>query len=339
MHVNRIPDINKIISKTGKAVVALGCSFVQGQGAINETISNSVNWTFDKNSSTFKWDIDSDHAKQVWQNYPDIKVNPWHTIDFTEHYYNNSFSNILCQKYLNNEYACINLGRPGNGNRATIKSLYFYPQIHWEKIKELIVIFCPTGTERLDFIDDSQNMYGNHVSWRTIFPHSVTYDNFLKKLSYGYARTIISEKYRILELIANIQELMTWCKSKNAKLIITPAFIELTKQQLIDGLSLNIERDSERQILHAKPMDPDEYIEDIVNLYPWENMFYPDNYFTFAQLIIGQEFNGDLSKYNNLYLFHGTGTPKGWLTPCCHPSAKGHDLFAELLYNHITKTL
>ena len=62
-------------------------------------------------------------------------------------------------------------------------------------------------------------------------------------------------------------------------------------------------------------------------------MFYPDGEKTFADAVTAKENIKDDHFFNYL----GTGSPNGWITACAHPSAKGHDYFAQLLYNHITK--
>jgi hypothetical protein len=46
MYKKQISKINKIIDKTGKAIIGLGCSFVQGQGAFNEEIVDKYGTTF-----------------------------------------------------------------------------------------------------------------------------------------------------------------------------------------------------------------------------------------------------------------------------------------------------
>ena len=76
---------------------------------------------------------------------------------------------------------------------------------------------------------------------------------------------------------------------------------------------------------------------DLLNLFPWENMFYPDDMPTFVDMTLRQEFkHTDPLKYH-FWSFIGKGTPNNWLTPCAHPSAKAHDLFAKLLHEHLTK--
>jgi hypothetical protein len=66
-------------------------------------------------------------------------------------------------------------------------------------------------------------------------------------------------------------------------------------------------------------------------------MFKPDGFKTFADLAMSRETSVE-DKTDFFFQFLGKRSPNGWMTPCAHPGAKAHDLFASLLYNHI-KTL
>lgn len=345
MHYNRIPEINKGIIKNQKVVITLGCSFVEGQGAIDQKIWD----TYYKKSighSPYLWDFTKEQQEEICNEFPNVTKNNLvpSQLEFSRHEVDNSFGHVLCKKYFNDEYTCINLGRRGNGNRATIKDLYFYPQILWDQIKEIIVIYCPSGAERYDFIDDQATYLNNHSRWVTVWPGAFKkpppYDENTDPqdiISYGFNKCLYTDKSVTLEQIANVQELILWCKYKKAKLIITPAFMPTyTKQQFTGYLNMDVAREPfTRKILSQKPdvLNHNE-IEKIVNLWPWENMFYPNHEPTFADLAMSQEKSVDRSKCW-FYNFEYTGTPDKWITPCAHPSAKAHDLFAQCLYKHI----
>jgi hypothetical protein len=66
-------------------------------------------------------------------------------------------------------------------------------------------------------------------------------------------------------------------------------------------------------------------------------MFEPDDMPTFVDMTLKQEFKHTNPLKYHFWSFIGKGTPNNWLTPCAHPSAKAHDLFAKLLHEHLTK--
>jgi hypothetical protein len=140
----------------------------------------------------------------------------------------------------------------------------------------------------------------------------------------------------VLEQIAHVQELMMWCKQhNNARLIITPGFDHrYNRDTFTKSLKTNIARTMDGDLIKDTNSSVQRSeVDMLVNLWPWENMFYPAGQKTFADAITANEGKKDDHFFNYL----GTGSPNGWITACAHPSAKGHDYFASLLYNHITK--
>lgn len=344
MHFETIPDINKGILKNKKVIVTIGCSFVEGQGALNQKLWDTY-YTVDNKYTAAEWKFTKAQQEEIISEFPDIfynKVFP-ECLNFYIHENNNSFGSVLCKKYFNDEYTHINLGRRGAGNRASIKDLYFYPDILWDEIHETIVIYCPSSQERYDFISDVYNNYLNeHGRWITFWPGSheklppYTEDSDpMDIISYGIDKAIYTDKAVILEQIAHVQELLLWCKYKRAKLIITPAFMSTyTIENFVTQLDSNIQRDMRRKMLSKTNLNnnPLDY-EKIINLWPWDNMFYPDGHSNLADLLMAQEKTLNINHF--FYNFAGKGTPDKWITPCAHPSAKGHDLFAQYLHKHI----
>lgn len=344
MYYRQIDEINADIDRTKKAIVTLGCSFVQGQGAVDDSLYEEYQWDFYGVGVPINIKATSEQKKEIIKRYPNVELNPFtKQLDFTFMEYDNAFGNVLAKKYFEGEYTSINLGIRGCGNRGTIKELYFHPEINWHKLDEIIVIYSPSGMERFDFANDG---WREHHHWLCMWPH---YKNMSpgprQILSEGYNKRLYSEKFEIIEQIANVQELLTWCKVKNAKLIITPAFVkQYTKEHFMQHLFKGYERDIEGNLLKSFPYVIDskndytvqihKEINRMMLLWPWENMFYPDDYPTFVDLCMGQEFSD--WKYQHFFEFNGAGSPKKWITPCAHPAAKGHDLFAKKLYEHIT---
>jgi len=348
MYYRQVPQINADIDRTRKAIVTLGCSFVQGQGAVDDSLYEEYEWDFYGVGVPITVKATLEQKKEIIKRYPNTEITQFNdNIDFTFMEYDNAFGNVLAKKYFEGEYTSINLGIRGGGNRGTIKELYFHPEINWHKLDEIIVIYCPSGMERISFVSDE---WREHNHWATMWPHYKNISSGARKiLSEGYSKRLSSEKFEIIEQIANVQELLTWCKVKNAKLIITPAFSnQYTKEHFMQHLFIMHERDIEGNLLRSVPCaiecknddtaqilaeQPFKETYGMMPLWPWENMFYPDEYPTFVELCMGQEFSD--WKYQHFFEFNGSGSPKKWITPCAHPAAKGHDLFAKKLYEHI----
>lgn len=341
MFYRQIEQINSDINRTRKAIITLGCSFVQGQGAVDDSLFEEYDWHFERVGIPISIKVNESQKQKITEKYPDVELNPFTgQLDFTFMEYKNSFGNVLAKKYFNGEYASINLGIRGCGNRATIKELYFHPELNWDVLEEIIVIYSPSGLERFDFVNDG---WEGHHHFTCMWPHY--HDPHLKQgprktLSEGYAKRLYSDKFEVIEQIGHVQELLSWCKLKNARLIITPAFdrrynYEHFKKSIftfygrdMDGVINNIQQ--------AKnvPTDIEKELNNLINLWPWENMFLPDNYPTFADLCMGQEFP-DTWQNEHFFEYNGKASPQKWITSCAHPSAKGHDLFAYKLYEYI----
>lgn len=333
MYYKQIEVINKQLKNTDKAIIALGCSFVQGQGAVNDELYTDYKWDYKGLGYPLELSVDSKEQKEILKKYPSVEKGHDGKLDFTFMEYDNAFVSVLCNKYFGGEYVPINLGIRGCGNRATIKELYFRPEIDWDRIKEIIVVYCPSGLERFDFVNDEWN---DHFHWKCMWPH---YQNMepsdRQKLWEGYGKTVWSEKQGVIEQIANVQELMSWCKNKNAKLIITPSFDKrYTRKSFQEYLKMKMDRNMEGTVLSTgSSLFLDKAHSHLLDMFPWDNVFKPQGYETFIDLVLAQE--KDVNKKDHFFQFLDKGSPDHWVTPCSHPSAKAHDLFAQELYNHI----
>lgn len=333
MYHRQVDQINNSLKHTDKAIIALGCSFVQGQGAVDDILYEQYKWEYAELGRPLEIKLTDQEQKQLLRAYPSVQKGFDSKLDFTFMEYNNAFVNVLCKKYFNGSYVPINLGLRGCGNRATIKELYFQPGIDWDKIKEIIVIYCPSGLERFDFINDG---WAEHFHWKCMWPHYKDMEPSARKTLWeGYNKTLWSEKFGIIEQIAHVQELLLWCKHKNAKLIITPGFDRrYTKSYFEEHLRNDIERNINGEFISESTkffLGKDK--TELLNMFPWENMFKPGGYDTFIDLVMAQEKTVDPSEH--FFQFLGKGSPEGWVTSCSHPSAKAHDLFAKELYNYI----
>lgn len=350
-----IPEVNKQIEKNKKVIITIGDSFTEGHGSIAQKLWDNY-YVEGESVSAGDWAFTPEQKKEILEEFPDILDNTVQTkrLHFYVHEHNNSYGSILCNKYLQGDYTHINLGRRGNGNRSSIKDLYFCPDILWDKIEEIIVIYCPSASERYDFFNDACISYVNQQNtWVSVWPggyrneppydkNSTPYDI----ISYGINRSLYSYKSCVLEQIAHVQELLLWCKYKKVKkLIITPAFATgiYQKEQFEHHLRTQVIRDAHsRELISETLPNKNDYIDQFtrkqidrwVNYWPWDNMFRPSGKETFMELVQSQE-SSPLVKNTWFYRFMGKGTPDKWITPCAHPSVKGHDLFAQYLYNHL----
>lgn len=331
MYKVQVEQINKSLEKTRKAIVALGCSFVQGQGAFNDELYDEYTWKYAGEGRSLEPEISDKDFKKILKSYPNIHKGPNGKLDFTFMEYDNAFVNVLSKKYFGGEYTPINLGIRGCGNRATIKELYFNPKINWHLAKEIIVIYCPSGLERFDFINDQ---YHDHFRFVCMWPHfDPNLDTARNTLWKGYNKAIWSEKFAILEQIGHMHELMTWCRLHRAKLIVTPAFdTRYEKRFFIKELSISATRIDSEIVEYKKGLLSHPDVE-FADHWPWHKMFEPLGHKTFAQLALANETIEDKTDY--YFQFLNNRSPNGWITPCAHPGQKAHDLFAKTLHEHI----
>ena len=332
MYNSQIKQINKDLAKKGKAIVSIGCSFVQGQGAINDEIFD--NYEFKNIHGQPLHLANPKDAKSILSEYPSLS-STHEAIDFTFMEYENAFVNQLATHELRGKYVPINFGQRGNGNRASIKELYFN-DINWNFCREIIVIYCPSGIERFDFVNDTNR---DHFRWVSMWPFDNDSKGPEKELWQGYKEALYSDKMAIIEQIGHVQELMTWCRLHNAKLIITPGFDRrYDKEYFANELSMIVERISQEMTEYTKPsmFKKDPFVDRYLNLWPWDKMFKPMGYETFADLAINQE--PDVENKKELYFqFQGNRSPLGYITACSHPGQKAHALFAKCLAKHIKR--
>jgi hypothetical protein len=332
MYKKQIPEINAGIKRTKKVIISIGCSFVQGQGAVNPELYDDYKWTYEELGVPLYLTLDSADEKALMKKYPSVCKTDG-KLDFRFMEFDNAFVNVLCNKYFNGEYTPINLGLAGCGNRASIKELYFHPDINWHEVEEYTVLYVPSGPERFDFVNDQ---WGDHAHWVCMWPHYKDKPEGPRRdLWRGYHDALYSDKFEVIEQIAHVQELMQWCKVHNAKLIITPGFDHrYDREYFTESLNTKIARTMDGELIKDRStFFQRAEVDKLLNLWPWDCMYYPAGEKSFADAITAREGKKDDHFFNYL----GTGSPNGWITACAHPSAKGHDYFAQLLYNHITK--
>lgn len=351
MYHKLVREINESLKKTKKAIIALGCSFVEGQGAVDQYLYDDYEWQLKVVGVPMEPVFSREERSKILTKHRELISYSKDGYDWTFMEYKNSFVNVLCKKYFEGQYTPINFGLRGRGNRASIKSLYFWPQIEWKTIEEMIVIYVPSSPERFDFVNDE--FYENR-QFQCIWPNwKDINEDPRRSLWKGYGEAVYSNKSALLEQISNIVELKTWCEYNRAKLVITPAFDKIySRNNMLDGLKEIVLRDDNQKVRvyfpgnskniekvrekHHYNSEYFETLEKLVDMWPWETMFQPESCETFIDLCLKQE---GLNKPNDpgFWDYRGVGTKNNWITVCCHPSAKGHDLFAMRLQEHISK--
>ena len=184
------------IQLNDKAIICLGDSFTQGQGA----------W------STKTWESHNNRID--------------HTIikgELEVELYNNSWPSQLVRDYLP-EYVAVNLGVIGTGNRAAVKELYLNPSIKLENISGGVLIYMLSGMERLDLLNKT---FPKNRHFDTIWP-TPDHESELWRV---FAKQVWSDKFSTIETILSIKEAETYAKANNLEFVIISAFEQrYTKQ-------------------------------------------------------------------------------------------------------------
>jgi hypothetical protein len=329
-----IQKINNSLAKTNKAIIALGDSFVEGQGAIDDDLYEKYNWHFEAPGYPLKILADDNTKARIVKEYPDLILENSQIMIF-QMCARNAFVDVLANKYFMGEYTPINFGKAGGSNRGRVKQLYLHPQINWHLIKELIIIFMPTSLERFDFVEDTATTPGNW--FKTVWPslpkgHETS---AMGKLWGAYSEAVFSDKAGMIESYLAVKELESWCQNKNAKLIITPAFDKRFEKSIMKSiLRKTISRESNWLYKDESHYIHDNDAESLAEHWPWHLMFDPNGHFTMAHMCMMNE--PDLSDKEEFYFqFQNKRSPLGWMTPCSHPGQKGHDLFARLVFEYL----
>jgi hypothetical protein len=288
---------NGILTEDSKIIIGIGDSFCAGTG------SESIE-TWEEND----WDIEkmrrSDKA-------------------ITEGY-ENSFINVLCKKHMP-DYLPINFGMGGRGVKFAIKSLFLHPTIGIEKAKEKIVIFVVSGLERLDFLNDISDESSTHAN--TIFP------TYSEKGKIGYAEltnyeneSLYTDQFVYSEFIVDFFMLMQWCEINNAKLLFISAFTPGINRDNFYKTILG----KKRHTLALK------VTRALVDKIPWHRQIFPQKFECIVHMLLHLEKKDDLIADYKFRLFKIDKTTKhGYMSKCQHPTQKGHELLADIVYEHI----
>lgn len=358
--------INRDLKRTGKAIVALGCSYAQGHGAFDEEtlklVRPKISSTFSNFDYMFKGHTESelqllaDHydleliekseVAEHWNGSESQYAVATHEIETA-----NSFVNQICEK-LGNRYTPINFGHAGNGNLASINRLFTFP-IDWHLCDEIILLWCYSDPNRFDIVDD-RFPFNKHLvlhDHATMWPQfQDEYDPECEKLRQGslwfetqrtYTQTLWSDKFSYTNFLNAGIQLSVWAKAHNAKLVTFGAFQPCTKEDIINGLlDTEVVRDpGTRQLIESKKRRilRHEIIEAKkgIDMFPWKSVFNPGGYNTFFDLAYSQE--PDYIPGTTMHDVVNNCLESGddWIFPCGHPSAKAHTLLSDIILEHL----
>jgi len=179
---------NRSIQPGDRAIICLGDSFTQGQGAWSAETWKQHNYRIDHKI------IKGDLEREI---------------------YANSWPSQLGKRLP--EFVMINLGVIGTGNRAAVKELYLNPGLGLDKISGGVLIYMLSGIERLDLINKT---FPANRHFDTIWP-SPDHESELWR---SYAKQVWSDKFSAIETILNIKEAETYAKANNLHLVLISAF-------------------------------------------------------------------------------------------------------------------
>jgi len=319
MYEVQFAKINEDIAKTKKAVFGFGCSFVMGQGALDQDLYEAYDWRVNSGNILIPQDHEVDEILRKYPNgvrlveTPDNETGRYkkeHPLDFSEMEYKNAFTQKLADKL---GWAGINFGMKGNGNRGSINNLIYHgSHLNLKDIEEAVVVYVPSGIDRFDFAaNDPQDHFKNNTIWPHLGVDHLEDDR--GKLWTGYALTVYSAQHAIQEQINYWVYLKSWFD----------AYIPNTKFYIMPGWENRYTQKWWEYYMGDKGL---------VAQYGWEYFFKPNGHSTFSDLCLSQE---GLPLGRGIHQYMHNGTPKHWLTKCCHPSAKGHAKLAEALYEKI----
>ena len=82
MFKQQIKEVNDSLKRTNKAIVAIGCSFVQGQGAVNDELYGHFKWEMRGLGKPLEIVITEKEKKILLAKYPELRIQDG-KIDFT----------------------------------------------------------------------------------------------------------------------------------------------------------------------------------------------------------------------------------------------------------------
>jgi len=298
---NSLSEISKDLKRTKKAIVAIGCSFVQGAELEISCPAGTDAYQY-KNSRTFV--------------------------------------NVLCNS-LNNQYTPINLGQEGAGNFAAVSRLFLYNIPWSSLNEIIVIFMPTGMQRFDIIRDDNYSLLGQDfktINPFAIFQKSQF--EYVKRLNLGYEKTCYSEKFEVLNCIQNFQFLNSWIKNNNAKLIVLPAFgNEYNREHFTKVMKTSVFRNLAETISKEKSNKvPDYDYQFLIDQVPWDKFITIEGSQNFFDLCFKNDkmYDSTLNMYD--VVTKNILVNNYWIMPRGHPSVKGHRLLASKLHNILSKS-
>ena len=353
-------DLNKIeagLKEKKKAFIGLGCSFVEGQNALDDDLFDNYAPDYDNLRYSFlKYDL----AKRadIVQRHEGLKLmfrEDDYEVDAEDMQAKNAFTNQICERHLP-DYHPVNMGSRGNGNRCSISRLMYYP-FDWKQCDDIIVNLCLSGIARYDHIYDTYKHEGkftcdHRTTWPNKWEDAECGENSWKMLEYATHRALWSEKEQVNRLLIDVANLKNWCDAHGAKLVLTIAFepFSYTRDFLKKNLMSEIHRKDDgsiKQILdpheiekyhgteHHKKLweENKEMIEKRLDAFPWDCLVKLGGEEDFSSMALKNEGLEKQSMYEIIKT--GKETKNRWMLKCGHPGEKAHKQYADFLFDEI----
>ena len=74
MYKEQVRKITKDLKRTKKAIIAIGCSFVQGQGAVDDKLYQDYTWEYHE-GRPLTIDLTDKHRKRLLKGNSNLKLN------------------------------------------------------------------------------------------------------------------------------------------------------------------------------------------------------------------------------------------------------------------------
>lgn len=326
--------INQDLAKTHKALIIMGCSFADGQGALPQEFMSELTPIYNTEDNTYDYSTDQHTDTEIaelaikfklpvfWERYHKKKLTAY-TYGTELH---NCWGSQLGRKF-NDEYTVINLADRGAGNNSSIQKLYRYT-IDWNLCDEVMVVWSVCDYTRWSMLHsknlDRQNLTGDNRTfwWIPEAPRSGPTLNSLM------SDEMYSAMFFLDQYLDNCTQLQMFCNQfKSSNIVMVPAFSPLPENDpgmewhyYLSQIAQKSGKDLARKV-KAK----------LLTQCAWDVAGHGN----VAQMCMDKlELN-----YSDWFHYVSThkGKPNAWISACSHPSHLAQTWLSDQLYQHITE--
>lgn len=338
-----VSQINQDLRRTRKALIILGCSFADGQGAIPtyiidqltptyHPIDNALDYTCEGYTDQEIGDLAVEHKLPVLlerRNQKSLTCSVYHTE------IHNSWG-AQVGRLLNDEYTVINCADRGAGNNSAISKLYRYP-IEWDQCDEVLVVWSvcdytrwsmlhSLNLERNLMTGDSRTFWWIHQKPGPTAPAS-------QQLNWQFSQQMYSTAlFFIDQYVDNCVQLKTWTKQfKKSNMVLIPAFSQLP--ELDPGMEWHY------YLSEIASKSGKDLAKIIKNSILTEHVWDVDGHDDLAKLCLAmstQEHNNNYADWFHFSKKNSEGAVGNtWITPCNHPTYIAQREIAQRLHKHL----